>query len=72
MGYMAKRADDYQAMMQELQTLLLDMQTENLDVDAALQKYERGQALIVKLEEHLKTAENKVVAHKLHRNEKVG
>lgn len=65
---MAKN-DDYTSMMRELQTLLADMQAEELDVDAALKGYERGQELVARLERYLETAENKITQHKLQRNE---
>ena len=62
---MLKQTDDYKSMMQELQALLADMQDAELDVDAALQKYERGQELIAKLNTYLKTAENKIILRKM-------
>jgi len=55
---------DYQKAMAELQQILADMQNSDLDVDAALQKYARGQALIVQIGEYLKSAENKITIHK--------
>jgi exodeoxyribonuclease VII small subunit len=58
---MPRQADDYKTMMQELQELLADMQDAELDVDAALERYERGQELIAKLNIYLKTAENKII-----------
>lgn len=51
---------DYKSMIQELQGLLLDMQAEDLDVDEAITKYERGQKLIGELQKYLETAENKI------------
>ena len=55
--------NDYKVLMQELQELLVDMQTEELDVDAAINKYKRGQELIAQLKKYLKTAENQIVHH---------
>lgn len=62
---------DYKTMMAELQSLLSDMQGEELDVDLAIQKYERGQQLIVELDDYLKTAENKLLEHKLSSDQKL-
>lgn len=58
---MARKAQDYKTMRAELEALLDAMQSEDLDVDEALAKYERGQQLIVELHEYLKEAENKIV-----------
>jgi exodeoxyribonuclease VII small subunit len=60
----------YKAMMEELQMLLADMQTEDIDVDAAIVKYERGQELIAQLEKYLETAENKIMIHKVNEDSK--
>ena len=40
---------------------MLELQREDLDVDAALKYYERGLELVRQLEQYLKTAENRVV-----------
>ena len=50
--------------MAELQTLLADMQTGDIDVDEAIQKYERGQKLVAELQKYLETAENTIRVHK--------
>lgn len=52
-------------MRAELEALLEAMQSEDLDVDGALAKYERGKQLITQLQEYLQTAENKIVRRKL-------
>ena len=62
-------SQDYTTMMQELQSLLTEMQAEDLDVDAALEKYERGQRLIAELERYLKTAENKITQRTLDKDQ---
>jgi len=62
---MAKQQMDYQSMMRELQQLLADMQDDDVDVDAALAKYERGRQLIKELNDYLETAENKVTKRTL-------
>lgn len=62
---MAGKAFDYKAKMQELQTLLADMQVEDLDVDLVIKKYEHGKKLTVELQRYLKTAENKITKRKL-------
>ncbi len=57
---MAAKTSSYQEMNAELAEILLDLQQENVDVDQAMQKYERGLALVTELEKYLKTAENKI------------
>ena len=59
---MAKQ--DYKSMMAELQLLLADMQSDEIDVDEVLAKYARGQTLIMNLQKYLEAAENTVKVHK--------
>lgn len=58
---MPHKEHDYKALKAELDALLEAMQSEELDVDEALAKYERGQQLIAELQDYLKTAENKII-----------
>lgn len=51
---------DYRALSDELETIVLALQQDDIDVDVAMQKYERGLELIAQLEKYLKTAENKI------------
>ncbi len=60
---MAKQ-QDYKALMAELQLLLADMQSGDIDVDEALRKYERGQKLVAELSDYLKNAENTITVRK--------
>jgi exodeoxyribonuclease VII small subunit len=62
---MTNQTQDYKSMMQELQVLINEMQTEELDVDLVIAKYERGQKLLTQLKKYLETAENKIHQHKL-------
>ncbi|HTB48916.1 MAG TPA: exodeoxyribonuclease VII small subunit [Verrucomicrobiae bacterium] len=50
----------YEALKTELDTVMAELQREDLDVDTALQQYQRGLELVQQLEAYLKTAENKV------------
>lgn len=52
---------DYTILKAELDTVMFELQREELDVDAALQYYERGLELVRQLEHYLQTAENRVV-----------
>jgi exodeoxyribonuclease VII small subunit len=52
---------DYRALSDELETIMLALQQDDIDVDVAMQRYERGLELIKQLEAYLKTAENKIV-----------
>lgn len=49
----------------ELDEVLEQIQAEELDVEAAIKLYERGEKLISELEAYLKTAENKIKKLKL-------
>ena len=51
---------DYRTMSDELETIVAALQQDDIDVDEAMQKYERGLELIKTLEKYLKTAENKI------------
>ncbi len=61
---MGKTDPDYKTMMAELDRLLADMQSDNIDVDEALQKYERGQQLVGELQKYLESAENTITKRK--------
>ena len=50
----------YQALASELDDILVELQQADLDVDVAVQKYERGLTLIKELESYLGEAENRV------------
>jgi exodeoxyribonuclease VII small subunit len=53
-------AKDYKTMQNELNQILDDLQTGDIDVDEAIKKYDRGQVLIRDITEYLKTAKNKI------------
>jgi len=50
----------YQALAAELDHILVELQQADIDVDVAVQKYERGLQLIKELEVYLGDAENRV------------
>ncbi len=54
----------YKDMMNELEQLLADMQSSDIAVDEALEKYERGQKLIGELNGYLESAENTITTRK--------
>ncbi|MDB5170492.1 MAG: Exodeoxyribonuclease 7 small subunit [Candidatus Saccharibacteria bacterium] len=56
-----KSAPTYQALNEELEIILNELQREDTDVDTALKQYERGLELVQQLEGHLKSAENTVL-----------
>jgi exodeoxyribonuclease VII small subunit len=56
----AAKKSDYKSLNAELDEVLLKLQSEDLDVDAALALYERGIEITKELEQFLKEAENKV------------
>jgi exodeoxyribonuclease VII small subunit len=62
---MSKQTANYKTMMQELQSLLMDMQSDDLDVDIVIAKYQRGQMLLAELKKYLENAENKIIKRTL-------
>jgi exodeoxyribonuclease VII small subunit len=61
---MTKEKPTYRVLMAELTQLLSDMQSSELDVDQAVEKYQRGQKLIKQLSAYLVLAENQIIVHK--------
>jgi exodeoxyribonuclease VII small subunit len=58
---MSKSAQlNYEQLKTELDKIMVELQNEDLDVDAALKHYQRGLELVQKLEKYLETAENQV------------
>lgn len=57
---MAKPARNYQELSTELDTVLEALQAPDLDVDQAMELYERGQKVVAELEKYLQSAENKI------------
>ncbi len=51
---------NYQELSAELDTILAQLQADDIDVDAAIKLYERGIEISKSLESYLKTAQNKV------------
>ena len=51
----------YQVLKDELETVMAELQREDLDVDVALKHYQRGLELVRQLEQYLETVENKVI-----------
>lgn len=52
--------ESYQNLTAELDDILASLQSGTVNIDQALIQYERGLKIISKLEEQLKTAENKI------------
>ena len=57
---MTKASANYEELKTELDTIMLELQREDLGIDVALKHYQRGLELVQALEAYLKTAENKV------------
>ena len=53
-------AEPYRELQAKLDSILSELQAEELDVDSALDKYQAGLKLVQQLEARLKTAENTV------------
>lgn len=56
---------DYRTLSAELDDMLAKLQDPDIQVDEAVQLYERGLTLLAGLEKHLKQAENKLTKIKL-------
>lgn len=50
----------YRELQSELDSVLAELQSAELDIDKALDLYKRGQKLIVQLEDYLKKAKNEI------------
>ncbi len=57
---MATKPINYRQLNQELDQVLSELESADLDIETALQKYQRGMEIIQQLETYLKIAENKV------------
>ncbi len=57
---MVSKKTDYTSLSAELDEILNKLQSAELDVDEAVDLYERGMNIAQQLETHLKEAENKV------------
>ena len=57
---MSKAKPSYQSLKAELDSILAELQDENIDVDQTVQKYKRGLELIKQLETQLQDAENTI------------
>ncbi len=55
----------YNDLNSELQTIIADMQQNDLDIDKTIVMYERGMQIIQQLTEYLEKAENKIEDLKL-------
>lgn len=51
---------NYRQLSQQLDEILDNLQSGNLDIDEAIKKYEQGMAIVQQLQTYLKDAENKV------------
>ena len=56
---------NYHNLNEELDKILDELQSGELDIDEAVKKYERGQKIVGELETYLKTAKNKVTKVKV-------
>lgn len=54
------KAFNYGSSMKALEDLLDSIESDELDVDAAIAKFEEGMKLVAELETYLNTAENKI------------
>ncbi|MEI7758612.1 MAG: exodeoxyribonuclease VII small subunit [bacterium] len=51
---------NYKDLKDELDNILVSLQSDSIDVDESLIKYERGREIINKLTDYLKNAENTI------------
>lgn len=57
---MPKAKPNYEQLRAELDSVVTELQRDDLDVDKALEYYQRGLELVKQLGKYLSTAENKV------------
>lgn len=57
---MTKTVVDFASLNSELETILIELNREDLDVDQAIKHYERGLKLVAQLEQYLQSSENKI------------
>ncbi len=50
----------YRELQSELDSVLVELQSSELDIDKALDLYKQGQKLLAQLETHLKNAKNEI------------
>ena len=56
----AKKSISYHELHDELESILLKLQQDTIDIDEALKLFERGQKVVTELQTYLQTAENKI------------
>lgn len=61
----SKPSRTYRELSLELESIILELQREDLDIDEALRGYDKGLAIVEELESYLQTAENKIRELKL-------
>lgn len=54
----------YQALNEELEVILADLQRDDTNIDAVIKQYERGLELVRQLQQHLENTENTVATLK--------
>lgn len=54
------KAFDFSAKLKELETISLELEAQELDLDRGINQYEAGMKLVKELKEHLETATNRV------------
>ncbi len=59
------KTKSYQQLSTELDDIMAQLQTDDVDIEAAVKAYEQGMTIVTELEKQLKTAENKVKRIKL-------
>jgi exodeoxyribonuclease VII small subunit len=57
---MAKSIKNYKTLSSELDTVVAELQSSDVDIDRAIELYERGQKILIEIETYLKTAETKI------------
>ena len=57
---MSTKKIDYKTLSSELDEIVSSLQSDTLDVEAAVKLYERGTVIVAELQNYLKEAENKV------------
>lgn len=57
---MAGKQKSYRQLQSELDSVLSELQSPDLDIDKALELHKQGQKLVAELDQYLKNAENEI------------
>lgn len=57
---MAEKTKSYKQLKEELDVIIVELESSAEDIDKAIEQYKKGQTIIAKIEEYLKKAKVKI------------